>query len=261
MMYAQSYDFFLFDPIGFATFSELFGPLYQSDAEARKGFNLWLSLFLSRSATFHHMQQIRLEVKADRDFRRSVGLRDDDPLEYPHNEEWDEYRAANNIDAIVDSCRGHLEDIYRLNQSIGGKRIMSASDIIRDYIESEDRRFILSKANSAWFNRQVWNTGDTVETLRSMPYTDYLKTRHWARVRAAALLIHGGRCQEKDDFQSGDSWYSGLGDIDIHVHHLSYENRGRERYEDIVLLCSMHHKQWHSEMDALGKSTIILADD
>jgi hypothetical protein len=86
--------------------------------------------------------------------------------------------------------------------------------------------------------------------------SSYLKTMHWKRLRAAMFLIHRCTCQEEICASSGDTWYFNGWDIDIHVHHLSYANRGNERYRDVILLCKKNHGQWHSNIEKTGESGI-----
>ena len=72
--------------------------------------------------------------------------------------------------------------------------------------------------------------------LRSLPYSEYLQTPHWKRVRAEALRRAGRRCSK-----------CGLsGDLDVHhVSRESYERRGSERANDLAVLCRRHHHELH----------------
>lgn len=76
-----------------------------------------------------------------------------------------------------------------------------------------------------------------VEALEpaKMPYPTFLKSRYWWEVRRAAISRDGGRCCECG------------GTKDLEVHHLTYENRGREKehMEDVVTLCSYCHARMH----------------
>lgn len=83
-----------------------------------------------------------------------------------------------------------------------------------------------------------------VRGLRQMPYPDYLKTDHWRRVRSAVLITRGSKCDRQDCSASWEGAYFG-DQVDLHVHHLTYANRGRERYADLELLCSQCHAKEH----------------
>ena len=69
--------------------------------------------------------------------------------------------------------------------------------------------------------------------LQTMPYDKYLKTDHWACTRKEALEYYHHTCQ-----QCGDK-------TGLHVHHLSYVNRGLETMDDLVVLCNFCHKKIH----------------
>ena len=73
---------------------------------------------------------------------------------------------------------------------------------------------------------------ETVPYLRSLPYEQYLRSRHWLDVvRPAAIERANGRCQLCG------------GERDLHVHHNNYDRLGAELPSDVVVLCSRCH--WH----------------
>lgn len=76
-----------------------------------------------------------------------------------------------------------------------------------------------------------------VNILRQMDYQDYLQTDHWKAVRKMMLKQSGHRCQ-----------LCNASDRVLHVHHRSYENRGRETYTDLIVLCSVCHGQFHEKL-------------
>lgn len=69
--------------------------------------------------------------------------------------------------------------------------------------------------------------------LRSLPYREYLQTEHWKNMRAAALIRYDYQC-----------WKCGS-KHNLQVHHLSYEFRGMETTEELMVLCSECHKKEH----------------
>ncbi len=73
--------------------------------------------------------------------------------------------------------------------------------------------------------------------LRAMPYTDYLRTPHWRRRRAAKIRAAGGRCQLCGRGGSGTL---------LDVHHNTYERLGEERDEDLIVLCRECHSRHHN---------------
>lgn len=72
-----------------------------------------------------------------------------------------------------------------------------------------------------------------IESLKKLPYADYLKTEHWKRIRTGALDRAKHRCQTCNT------------SIGLHVHHRTYENRGDEQPEDVTVLCATCHKLFH----------------
>lgn len=83
-----------------------------------------------------------------------------------------------------------------------------------------------------------------IERLRSMPYKTYLLTPHWNRVKCAAYGRFGRVCFACSKVRK-----------EIHVHHLSYENRGQEKMEDLMILCKDCHDMVHETIRQCGIST------
>lgn len=73
-----------------------------------------------------------------------------------------------------------------------------------------------------------------VSTLKTMPYEDYLNTPHWHEVREAALERAGHRCQVCNHYGKN-----------LQAHHRTYENRGNESPQDIIILCGDCHALFH----------------
>ncbi len=70
--------------------------------------------------------------------------------------------------------------------------------------------------------------------LRSMPYEDYLHTVEWEATRQRALEHHGRYCH--------DCWATAF----LEVHHLTYDNKGREKMGDLAVLCDKCHEKRHA---------------
>ena len=72
-----------------------------------------------------------------------------------------------------------------------------------------------------------------LKELKTMDYAVYLKTPEWiAKSRQAKERCHC--CQE-----------CGACGVELHVHHLTYERRGEELPEDLVVLCKSCHAKVH----------------
>lgn len=70
--------------------------------------------------------------------------------------------------------------------------------------------------------------------LRLIPYNEYLQTEHWKRVRERILRQSGYKCQSCGSL------------CNLNVHHNTYENRGHEKDEDLVVLCFDCHQKFHN---------------
>jgi hypothetical protein len=74
--------------------------------------------------------------------------------------------------------------------------------------------------------------------LAGMPYRDYLQSDEWRRLRSLVIDRAAGRCERCR--KTADEW---------NVHHLTYERRGHELLEDLVLLCRPCHMAEHGITD------------
>jgi len=75
-----------------------------------------------------------------------------------------------------------------------------------------------------------------IKMLNKMPYPKYLKTEHWQHFRKEALKFAEYTCNKCK-----------IKNTTLHVHHLTYENRGRETFNDIMVLCEKCHKLEHKK--------------
>ena len=71
------------------------------------------------------------------------------------------------------------------------------------------------------------------QELRSMPYSEYLRTTEWQQVRWFALHRDAHACVVCGDRER------------IECHHRTYTHRGEERPEDVHALCSSCHERHH----------------
>lgn len=66
-----------------------------------------------------------------------------------------------------------------------------------------------------------------------MSYAEYLRTPHWADVRAGAIERAGDRCQV-----CAKRYH-------LHVHHNNYSNLGNEPDVDLFVMCVDCHERYH----------------
>jgi 5-methylcytosine-specific restriction endonuclease McrA len=69
---------------------------------------------------------------------------------------------------------------------------------------------------------------------RGRPYAERRQTREWAILKRQVHRRDGYRCR-----------LCGRDDVELHVHHCTYENYAQERLEDLITLCSVCHHKFH----------------
>lgn len=69
--------------------------------------------------------------------------------------------------------------------------------------------------------------------LHTMPYAEYLLTEHWQKTRLEALERASHRCQVCNSPTA------------LNTHHRTYERRGHELPEDLIVLCQSCHQLFH----------------
>ena len=81
--------------------------------------------------------------------------------------------------------------------------------------------------------RQDKKTKRQIEKLKKLPYVDYLKTKHWRKLRKQVLKRDERRCTICGSYE------------DLNVHHYTYERLGHEKLDDLVTLCRWCHAEEH----------------
>ena len=74
----------------------------------------------------------------------------------------------------------------------------------------------------------------TPDELSAMPYDDYLRTSEWRDRRRLAIAAADHRCESCGTYTDP-----------LHVHHLTYERRGNEHPDDLMVLCPRCHMAAH----------------
>ncbi|WHZ60027.1 HNH endonuclease signature motif containing protein [Metabacillus hrfriensis] len=72
------------------------------------------------------------------------------------------------------------------------------------------------------------STGEKVDN-----YEDYLETRHWKQFKERYAKSHKKQCTMCDEKEN------------IHLHHITYNRVGNEKFEDVVYLCRTCHLKVH----------------
>lgn len=76
---------------------------------------------------------------------------------------------------------------------------------------------------------------EDIKSLAVMKYEKFLKTDYWTNVREVMHKIIGTECEVCGS------------ELNINVHHLNYDNRGKESLNDLVCLCSGCHFIMHKK--------------
>lgn len=113
-------------------------------------------------------------------------------------------------------------------------RVLAREGISRDALRQAGG---LTDAQAAELPMADRGERDPVSALRALPYAEYLKTDHWYFTRRLALERAGHRCQVCNAKSR------------LEVHHRTYENRGEEPPEDLIVLCDPCHELFHEHRD------------
>lgn len=81
-------------------------------------------------------------------------------------------------------------------------------------------------------HRATWSRDVVVGHVQD--YADYLNTDHWQALTRKKRQAAGYKCEQ-----------CGCDDERLDTHHLTYERIGRERMEDLIVLCESCHREEH----------------
>jgi hypothetical protein len=110
----------------------------------------------------------------------------------------------------------------------------------RRKLKDEQRRFSIQ----AYQRRMT----DRLNRLKSMPYAEYLRTPEWKQTSETMLERASWRCQICNQDKS------------LQVHHRTYERRGCEAAEDLIVLCRDCHSRFHDKLpasDSVGSQSAL----
>lgn len=100
--------------------------------------------------------------------------------------------------------------------------------------------FLENKFDGTIIESEFFNEKEDINKLKSMPYKEYLQTEHWKQTRGKALKKANYRCELCNS------------KIDLNVHHKTYENRGEEKPNDLIVLCHNCHSKFHDKLEESG---------
>ncbi len=271
-MFFQEFNYITFKPISFDEFLINFGAGYkfQSVKSAKKIFNDWLIFFCKRSSLFYHAQYDYHQGIIEKEFRIQNQIPEGHSFsEYGLDDSWDYFSRENGLTAhhweyenqrsIIENTLHWARSESNIPPTYSIGKLAQDLEITRKEIALHQRP-TTRVINELWFNTTIKNPINVVSQLRGISYPEYLRTKHWQQVRAAMMLIHKATCQAEGHYEMSETWYFGW-EPEIDVHHLSYRNKGNERYSELALLCKDHHKLWHSNATARKPQITILDAD
>jgi len=100
-------------------------------------------------------------------------------------------------------------------------------------VELEEDPFLPESDNSQFIKE---NYSKMIKAFKAMPYEEYLQTEHWLHFKSEALKNAQHRCK-----------LCNTNDDTLHVHHNNYDNRGRETFNDVIVLCGDCHAKFHGK--------------
>lgn len=223
-----------------------------SQDEIQELYDDWLMDFYHNTSVYCRAMYERYERFIRREFHEDHGWEEDEEIYDWPTEEWVDFALSKGLDRYRSVYIGEADMADEAKKRIERVRMKTKHEDFSSMAEIANYLDRIHKlngprgraVNELWFDTIIRNPPEVAAELRRLPYDEYRKTEHWQRVRAAMLLIYMATCQEEGCSGSGDRWYGGDEGY-LHVHHLSYKNRGNERFADLTLLCNYHHEQWH----------------
>lgn len=131
------------------------------------------------------------------------------------------------IDVKVSEWKGGSMDKYLRPETLFGKNFES-------YLNQKESSNTVDQSEVKELEYMIDGYDDYLKLMMKMDYGDYMKTNHWKHFRSEAIKFFGAKCQLCNDTQT-----------EIHIHHKTYDNRGRETFNDVIPLCKNCHELVH----------------
>lgn len=147
------------------------------------------------------------------------------PLRYKWNLETF-LQKSNALPDFMDDGSKWINYLGSLHKSAPIKKLISI-------VELEENPFLSENDNSQLIKE---NYSKMIKAFNTIPYEEYLQTDHWLHFKAEALKASAYRCK-----------MCNTPDDTLHVHHNNYSNRGRETFNDVIVLCGECHAKFHNK--------------
>ncbi len=236
----MQFMFFFFEPLRFERLVEQLEQSTYAHQSLRNLYLHWLDEFCRKSILFYQNQYRAHSELSWSEFCSKYEIPDyETPSNFDLGFEWESWKEEYLLNSHYDKYRDVIQTMSDL-QNITNTEIRSNLTL------PNSETILMREFDKIWFNNLINNPPQIITELKSLDYERYLQTAHWRRIRAAMFLINKAICQADECNVIGESWY-GSSESGLDVHHLSYSNRGNERFDDLALLCRYHHKLTHNE--------------
>ena len=144
------------------------------------------------------------------------------------NKRYVKLRATYSKEEILQATAKYIEEVKGKEKQYIKQGQSFFKDRILDYLEKVESKEIDFTIELSLYDQML-------KELRTMKYSDYLNTEHWKHFKSEVIRFYGASCQV---CSSSDN---------LNVHHKTYDNRGRETFNDVVLLCRECHSKIHGK--------------
>lgn len=253
------YHFFYFEPFDLREMNIATNGGIPEDIRL-EAFGTWLMWQRRRAWLFYHDQYWQYDQKVYEHFIREHNLPNDGGESIGSSERlselYEQARADANLSYEYDRYlnftgsipKAVLQNLY--TQTAGD----IAYELLENIVNGVSRgHSYVHQITEAWFNTRISNPTHQIKELRSMPYQDYLKTEHWHKVRALTVLVYRAKCCSSQCWMLDEQMWMAFAHL-RQVHHISYSNRGNERFGDVCVLCKNCHAKIHGDKKELTDS-------
>lgn len=255
------YQFFYFEPFDLHEMNIATNGIIPEGVQ-HDAYTAWIEWYHHHAGLFYYDQYWQYTNKVYENFIREHDLPDDGGESIGQSERLQGLYDQAQEDAEIEYQHNRFHDFMdRINRLYGqyhkGSKSLqvTAMELLEDFLsEKPIGRSYLNLITEAWFNHRISNTATQIQQLRQMPYDAYLKTPHWYKVRALTLFTYRAMCASTDCQGHSDQMWIAYAHH-RQVHHISYANRGNERFGDVCVLCKACHTKVHN-----GKKELLTED-
>lgn len=241
----STFQYFYFKPLNPEQVQDIPKLAHLPRPDRRSAFFYWGQSHKQKALLFYQTQYERHQMLLERDFLKHIGMNDfQEVYDAEMMDLWYEYRDEYGLNDHQQAYKQESRNYLAWGREHSLMQI-NEDDTFLHMMENPNHPLQWeSVIDEAWFNIATKKHNSDIQQLRSMDYKLYLETPHWKRLRAAMILVNRSRCQLCISPEAAWGY-----EHRIHVHHLTYKNRGAEQFEDLMLLCDDCHTKVHEDKD------------